>query len=252
VSVSLPDSWYREGVKGAWLTAVAAALGVSEAACHRDAKSDPAEAREVTAPMPSSVAAPSSSASAVAIETVVSASAVASAPPPPASVTVAARSNPPGDMTLEEALRSSRTLNAACGASPTLQQPTSLGPRVGIGNLSCGAAMPRPPPVPTIDIQTAVASGSAGDTAVVTASKPALRSCANHALQSNPTLTDGKVFVSIAVAANGEVSSASVASTTGLTPETAACMAMRMRRLQFPAGEARTLTVAITQTKHGP
>jgi hypothetical protein len=37
---------------------------------------------------------------------------------------------------------------------------------------------------------------------------------------------------------------------TGLSPVAATCMAARMRSLQFPAGSARTLSVAIVQTKN--
>jgi hypothetical protein len=196
----------------AWLTAVAAALGVSEAACHRDAKDGPAEARDVSTAV---------SASSVALE----------APPAPSSST-----------TVDVA-----TMSAEPSASRS--QITHLSCGLGTQGMACGGKTGSPPSRPAIDIQTTVAGGIGGDDRVILLARPRMRACANQALRIDPSQVEGKVVLSIAVAASGEVTTSTVVSTSGLIQSTAACMAARMRPLQFPAGSARTLTVAIVQTK---
>jgi len=122
------------------------------------------------------------------------------------------------------------------------------GPAIATGRGIGGATTTLPTPV--IDIQASVSGGSSGDDRIVATARPRLRACANQALQTNPTLLQGKVVVSLTVGATGEVTSSTVAGNTGLSPTAAACMAARMRSLQFPAGTARTLSVAIVQTKN--
>jgi hypothetical protein len=129
--------------------------------------------------------------------------------------------------------------------------------RPGLGNLhngACGASAicgaRRQPTGPTAIIQTTLAGASAGDERVIAMNKGRLRMCANQALKQDPT-QQGKLVVTVAVAASGEVSSASVASNVGLSAQSAACMSATLRRVTFPAGSARTFTLAIVQTKDG-
>jgi hypothetical protein len=90
---------------------------------------------------------------------------------------------------------------------------------------------------------------AAGDESVITQGKPRLRICANHALNTDPT-EHGKLMLTIAVAANGEVGTVTIAANTGLSAQSAACMSRAMRNLMFPTGNARTLTLAVVQTKN--
>jgi hypothetical protein len=85
-----------------------------------------------------------------------------------------------------------------------------------------------------------------GDERVVASLRPRLRSCANRGLAVDPTET-GSAVVTIAVGANGEVTSSTVTKSTGLGAQTVACMARVFQPATFGAGAARALVVTITQ-----
>lgn len=240
----------------AWLAAMAAALGVSEAACRGDAKDGPAGARDVSTSATSSASValtePSPSSSASEAQSVAADPSAA----PSASVAVTAPSTAIAQADLQRVLGS--LPNGSCGArlNQTCGAPLGTGTVRSIGNMrnqSCGAMMPRSDTsgrtTAVATIQTILGGGIAGDDSVVGAVRPQLRACANHALQSEPTLSQGKIIVSLVVDPSGQVTSSTVASNVGLSQSGAACMAMRMRALRFPAGAARTLTVAIVQSK---
>jgi hypothetical protein len=114
---------------------------------------------------------------------------------------------------------------------------------------SCGASLPQARPSPTAVVQTTVTGAATpGDERVVLSARPRLRACANQALAQDPS-QQGTLVVSISVAANGDVTTATVTRNGGLNAQSAACMSGVMRRLSFDAGGARMLTVTIAQTK---
>jgi hypothetical protein len=248
--------------RDAWLAAIAAALGISEEACKHDA----APQAQAVASASASVAASAPSASA---DTMPSATASASAAPS-ASASVAAIKpvpNPLGTVDPMSGLCGASvqnqlnqlTTNGSCGVST--YQPGTIGSG-GIGSLNtighsnaCGApGHPSPMPTtssPRAEVTLNVTGGAAGDDHIATNLRPRFRACANQALRSDPS-EQGKIVVSVKIAANGEVSSADVASNSGISAASAQCMARMLRNAQFPAGAARTINVAIAQTKQSP
>ncbi|HEY2370889.1 MAG TPA: AgmX/PglI C-terminal domain-containing protein, partial [Polyangiaceae bacterium] len=188
-----------------------------------------------TAPSASVDVAPSTSTNAVA-------SASASATPnataaPNASALLAILSKPaPQDM------------QGICGAS--VQNQLQKVP----GNGACGGVgAPLQPQTahPAAVVNVSLTSGAAGDDHVAAALRPRFRNCANQALAQDPS-QQGKLVIAAAVAANGEVTTTAVASNTGLSGNSAQCMARIVRNAQFPAGAARTIMIAVVQTKQSP
>ena len=205
-----------------------AVLGVSDAACKKDATDAPAAVREITsvvATAPSASASPSSTAteSATASASVTPSASVSSAS---TSTVVSA---PP------------RLGGASCGAThgPGLLEHESL------QQVACGARPEVRPP--RANVTTTFTGAASGDERVIGAARPRLRNCANKGLVVDPTET-GKAVVTIAVGANGDVTSSSVTSSAGLGAQTTACMASAFRIMTFPAGAARSIVVTIVQT----
>lgn len=82
---------------------------------------------------------------------------------------------------------------------------------------------------------------------VIAGLRPRFRQCYQTGLNSDPSMS-GKVVISAKVGPNGEVSTASVAENTGLSPAVASCIANVVRRAQFspPGGGGSTLNVPVT------
>jgi hypothetical protein len=78
------------------------------------------------------------------------------------------------------------------------------------------------------------------------------RACYQTGLNSDPSMS-GKVLISARVGPNGEVSSADVASNTGLSPAVAQCIAGHVRRATFsaPGGGGSTLQIPVTFVQQG-
>ena len=72
------------------------------------------------------------------------------------------------------------------------------------------------------------------------------RACYQRGLQSDPTMS-GKVTISAKIAPNGEVTSADVTSSAGVSNEVAQCMAGVIKHAQFDAQpNATTLNVPVS------
>jgi outer membrane biosynthesis protein TonB len=200
--------------RDAWLAVIAAALGVSEEACKREAKDAPAAVHDVPSTS-ASVAAAALSASSDPIATA-SASAVTSASATP-----------------------KRDTHASFGGSIG-----TIGTIGHVGNNSCGATVRQPEPTANV---TAHAAGGevTGDDRVIATLRPRLRYCGNQELKQNPDAS-GKIVVSVSIAASGDVTAAAVAQNMGASANVAQCMARSVRTAKFPAGSAaRTLNIAI-------
>lgn len=196
-----------------------AVLGVSDGACKKDASATdaPAAVREVASVAASAVAVPSASDTASAstnefASASASPSASASVPKPGLSGIVTS----PHHAQYES--------SAICGVSSRVDVQ---GPKAVIATKVMGAV--------------------GGDERVIASTRPRLRSCANKGLQSDPNET-GTAVVTVAVAANGEVTTSSVKSSSGLGGSTVACMASVFRHAAFDAGTSRSLVVTIVQT----
>jgi len=253
--------------RDAWLAAIAAAMGISEEACRRDAA--PQAQQVVSAAASSSVmvaaTAPSASADTTPSATA-SASAIASAAPSAStSTTTIAKPSASDAAKLRELSQAicgavpQNVFNGSCGVSNS--RPGTIGSG-GIGSLNtighsnaCGA----PGNVPfsstsnatRAEVALIVGGGAAGDDHVATNLRPRFRACANQALRQDPS-QQGKLVITVKIGANGEVASADVASNQGLSPASAQCMVRMVKNAQFAAGAARTLTIAIAQTKQSP
>jgi hypothetical protein len=243
--------------RDAWLAAIAATLGLTEEAC-RAKETAPAAAREAPsasasasapivaeiAPSASAEVAPSATASAMA-------SASSSAAPRASASTLAQLLGDPKALDpkiLEQ-------LQASCGAPAISTGTIGIGTigtgRIGPQNLSCGATPgTNHPTTPSLraEISTSVNNGAAGDDRVVAMLRARLRNCANHALQQDPS-QQGRLLVITHIAANGEVTNATVASNSGLSESCATCMARAVRTAQFPTGAQRVISITVNQTK---
>jgi hypothetical protein len=78
------------------------------------------------------------------------------------------------------------------------------------------------------------------------------RNCYQQGLNSDPSMS-GKVLISAKVGPNGEVSSADIASNTGLSPTVAQCIAGVVKRATFsaPGGGGSTLQIPVTFVQQG-
>lgn len=87
---------------------------------------------------------------------------------------------------------------------------------------------------------------------VIAGLRPRFRSCYQTGLNSDPSMS-GKVVISAQIGPNGEVSSANVASNTGLSPSVAACIASAVKRATFspPGGSGSTLSIPVTFVQQG-
>jgi hypothetical protein len=87
---------------------------------------------------------------------------------------------------------------------------------------------------------------------VVAGLRARFRSCYQTGLNSDPTMS-GKVVISAKIGPNGEVSSADVATNTGLSSSVAACIAGVLKRATFaaPGGSGSTLQVPVTFMQQG-
>ena len=87
---------------------------------------------------------------------------------------------------------------------------------------------------------------------VIAGLRARFRSCYQTGLNSDPSMS-GKVLISAKVGPNGEVSSADVASNTGLSPAVAQCIAGVVKRATFsaPGGGGSTLQIPVTFVQQG-
>jgi hypothetical protein len=87
---------------------------------------------------------------------------------------------------------------------------------------------------------------------VIAGLRPRFRQCYQTGLNSDPSMA-GKVVISAKVGPNGEVSSADVASNSGLSPAVASCIAGVVKRAQFspPGGGGSTLNIPVTFVQQG-
>lgn len=78
------------------------------------------------------------------------------------------------------------------------------------------------------------------------------RNCYQQGLASDPSMS-GKVLISAKVGPNGEVSSADIASNSGLSPTVAQCIAGVVKRATFsaPGGGGSTLQIPVTFVQQG-
>lgn len=202
----------------AWLTAIAAVLGVSEA-CHRHEAPD--AVREV-APLASTTATASASAAPSATATVETAAASASTAAMPTPTTSTSTSAP--------LLRIGAGIGTGCGV-----------------RASCGASAHNTSK-PTAQINAMIESGVANDDRVIAALRPRLRACANQGLAQDPNMR-GRVVVYVNIAANGSVIDTSNSRIIGLSQAVADCMIASIKRAQFVASTPRHVSVTIEQTQ---
>jgi len=87
---------------------------------------------------------------------------------------------------------------------------------------------------------------------VIAGLRARFRSCYQTGLNSDPSMS-GKVLISAKVGPNGEVSSADVASNSGLSPGVAQCIAGVVKRATFsaPGGGGSTLQIPVTFVQQG-
>ena len=87
---------------------------------------------------------------------------------------------------------------------------------------------------------------------IVAGLRARFRNCYQTGLNSDPSMS-GKVLISARVGPNGEVSSADVASNTGLSPGVAQCIAGVVKRATFsaPGGGGSTLQIPVTFVQQG-
>jgi hypothetical protein len=238
----------------AWLAGFAAVLGISEEACRRETAPQAHEVASATASATASApvvaqVAPSETASA---ETVPSATASAA---PSASASVAPIVMTPQDITHTICGARPQNIvpfNASCGA---IGMPTTLGVGSGIGphNNACGATVnpSRTTSAPQAVIAVNIVNGAPGDDRVAASLRPRFRACGNQALAQDPT-QQGKLVVSAAIAANGDVNAVTIDSNSGLSASSAQCMLRAVRNASFPTGTARKIQIVIVQTKQSP
>jgi hypothetical protein len=140
--------------------------------------------------------------------------------------------------------------NGSCGAR--VSPPPGLGT---VGNACGGSAAPRNTGTstsPRAEVVVTLTGGATGDDRVVAGLRARFRACANQALTQDPSM-QGKLTIMVAIAGNGEVTTANVASNSGLSETASQCMARGVRNAQFPATtNPRTVTLQITQTKQSP
>jgi hypothetical protein len=104
---------------------------------------------------------------------------------------------------------------------------------------------------PSAVVTVSLAGGAAGDDRLTAILRPRFRACANHGLAQDPSM-QGKLIVTAAISATGDVTKADIATNQGLSPSTAECMLRGVKNAQFAAGAVRTVTVVIVQTKQSP
>ncbi|MBX3227221.1 MAG: AgmX/PglI C-terminal domain-containing protein [Labilithrix sp.] len=87
---------------------------------------------------------------------------------------------------------------------------------------------------------------------VIAGLRPRFKQCYQVGLNSDPNMS-GKVVISAKVGPNGEVSSADIASNSGLSPSVANCIAGHVKRAQFdpPGGGGSTLQIPVTFVQQG-
>jgi hypothetical protein len=87
---------------------------------------------------------------------------------------------------------------------------------------------------------------------VIAGLRPRFKQCYQVGLNSDPNMS-GKVVISAKVGPNGEVSSADIASNSGLSGSVASCIANVVKRAQFnaPGGGGSTLQIPVTFVQQG-
>jgi hypothetical protein len=108
------------------------------------------------------------------------------------------------------------------------------GGQTGPGNTNSAGTEKRVVPVGTVDSGPATANVPIANMESVIRSQifPAARKCYQRGLEQDPTQS-GKLIVSIKVDPSGEVSSASVVSNSGLSPQVASCIVSAAKRATF-------------------
>jgi len=233
---------------------MAAALGVSEAACHRDATGSGG----VSAVAASTTVQPSASASVVATPTSsgrveVAASSIVPVPSASAHAIASAREQAPDNPTI--------AILRAIGNNPDTLRDLAIAPvdLSQVAQTSCGVSNVNPHElnvgrgtggVGVVGPTAAIAVSSTGavgtDDHVIATLKPKLRSCANQALRTDPTMT-GTLVLSVLISASGDAAP-TVASSTGLNGTVSSCMGAAFRSASFATGSSHTVTVKIVQS----
>ncbi len=103
---------------------------------------------------------------------------------------------------------------------------------------------------PTGDAQIGGTTASvpvSGADRVIAGLRPKFKRCYEAGLAQDPGMS-GKVVISAKIGPNGEVSSADVASNSGLSPTVASCIAGHIKRATFdaPGGSGSTLNIPVT------
>ncbi len=201
----------------AWLAAIAATLGVSDA-CKRDATNAPAAVREV----------PSVSASA---------SVAASAPSETASTDPIASAVPS---------TSASTASTASAKPPDLRNVGGIGTGHGACgfrvNPACGAVARPQEPTPTVNVQ--LFGGLGNDNAIAQSQlRSRMRTCAINGAKQDPN-EQGDVQLQLDIDAHGTVTNVRSPGTR-LGASTTQCMQRAARAITFAEGTARTLNVNV-------
>lgn len=138
------------------------------------------------------------------------------------------------------------------GSGPVIaQKPGSLGTLGGPthGTSSDAAGDARDTAGPKLEPKIGTLSGSTtvtGADRVIAGLKGRFRACYQKGLAIDPNMS-GKVIISAKIGPNGEVTSADVASSSGLSPEVGACIASAVKRAQFdPQAGTTSLSVPVS------
>ncbi len=242
----------------AWLTMIAAVLGVDATACQKvSPQASPAGSAEIT-PVPSAVAAtapPSASVANTDIVVAADASVIDSGKPVKVARAVDSGINVGS---LDSVFSNQdfpnneldRLAQSSCGAS-TQSNDLRLGGTHGIGGLGSllGDGGTSAQLAPHGDATVTVVSGAVGtDTRIVAGMRPGFRLCYNTSITQDPSTPDGRVTLSVVVAPNGDVTSSNPTSST--VPAVTQCVARRAMRASFDAQAApRTLVVTVDLKK---
>ncbi len=198
----------------AWIGVMAAALGVDAAACHKSVPpGSEVSSREVVSLAPSNIDSPAS------------ASPMSDASTPLAEIDASIG----GLGTLGTGhggiiVGSNPQISGTCGATPSYRDD---------------------PVAPRVNALVSVVTGAQNnDERVVAGMRAGFRACANKALMNDPALKDGKLTLELSIAPTGDVSSATVASTT-LSTELSDCIVNRSKHTSFDPNAAHTLTFRV-------
>ena len=247
----------------AWITVLAAALGVDVASCKKEEpQTSPVGSVEVRAPSASVTA---SSAPGVSDGVDASDSSTAS-PPVDAGRRAAARQdageaiglvNDANPADASDILNSFNSFKEpTCGVSNetrlNIDTQGNCGGRAGplsTGSGSVGSPPPKPVPPSQVDVKWVSGDAPASGASFAAGIRPAMRACFQRALTQNPEAPDGTVTLTITVGPNGEVQGVSASATT-LDASDVACMRQKIFHYSSePSKSARTVVIRVDQRK---